>query len=115
MPLGRRSQDLRVGPQHRVRNLLIPAGRSQGRPDFRPAWTGGTGADRASAMMLRFTPAFAAFVACLVPAFALAQAVDRMPAIAHAGGGYAGETYTNSIEALDANAAAYELFEIDFV
>jgi glycerophosphoryl diester phosphodiesterase len=65
--------------------------------------------------MSPLTRGFAVFVACLVPAFALAQAVDRMPAIAHAGGGYAGETYTNSLEALDANAAAYELFEIDFV
>jgi glycerophosphoryl diester phosphodiesterase len=56
-----------------------------------------------------------ALVLCLFPALAFAQAGGRLPAIAHAGGGYAGNTYTNSIEALDANAASYELFEIDFV
>jgi glycerophosphoryl diester phosphodiesterase len=50
-----------------------------------------------------------------VPAIALAQTAGRMPAIAHAGGGYAGKTYTNSIEALDDNADAYGLFEIDFL
>lgn len=37
-----------------------------------------------------------------------------LPRIAHAGGGLDGKVYTNSLEALSANAAAYELFEIDF-
>jgi glycerophosphoryl diester phosphodiesterase len=36
------------------------------------------------------------------------------PFIAHAGGGYRGLTYTNSIEALEENAASFTLFEIDF-
>ncbi len=37
-------------------------------------------------------------------------------AIAHAGGGIDGKTYTNSFKALDSNyARGYELFEIDFV
>lgn len=37
-----------------------------------------------------------------------------LPRVAHAGGGYKGQTYTNSIEALQANAENFELFEIDF-
>lgn len=41
-------------------------------------------------------------------------AVDHLPAVAHAGGGYKGQTYTNSIEALDYNSRAYNFFEIDF-
>ncbi len=36
------------------------------------------------------------------------------PPIAHAGGGYRGLSYTNSIEALEENAASFTLFEIDF-
>jgi glycerophosphoryl diester phosphodiesterase len=54
-------------------------------------------------------------VVVLLAAPATAQTSGTMLPIAHAGGGYAGETYTNSIEALDANAASYELFEIDFL
>lgn len=34
--------------------------------------------------------------------------------IAHAGGGYDGRTYTNSLDALNHNRTLYELFEIDF-
>ncbi|MFP4011507.1 MAG: endonuclease/exonuclease/phosphatase family protein [Spirochaetaceae bacterium] len=34
--------------------------------------------------------------------------------IAHAGGAHAGATYTNSVEALRANAEDYRLFELDF-
>ena len=34
--------------------------------------------------------------------------------VAHAGGRYAGTTYTNSLEALEAHAESYNLFEIDF-
>ncbi len=34
--------------------------------------------------------------------------------VAHAGGLYRGLTYTNSLEALEANAGAFSLFEIDF-
>ncbi len=34
--------------------------------------------------------------------------------IAHAGGGYNGKTYTNSIDALNENKSYYSLFEIDF-
>jgi glycerophosphoryl diester phosphodiesterase len=37
-----------------------------------------------------------------------------LPRVAHAGGGYKGLTYTNSIEALDTNAKKFELFEVDF-
>jgi len=37
-----------------------------------------------------------------------------LPRVAHAGGGYKGLIYTNSIEALEANSQKYELFEIDF-
>ncbi|WP_157970188.1 hypothetical protein [Pelagibacterium sediminicola] len=40
---------------------------------------------------------------------------ESLPRIAHAGGGYNEQTYTNSHEALDANANHYDLFEIDFV
>jgi glycerophosphoryl diester phosphodiesterase len=40
--------------------------------------------------------------------------VPAVPRIAHAGGGLAGLTYTNSLDALSANAAKFELFEIDF-
>lgn len=36
-----------------------------------------------------------------------------LPRVAHAGGGYKGLTYTNSIQALNANANKFELFEID--
>jgi len=39
----------------------------------------------------------------------------RLARVAHAGGGYHGRTYTNSLEALDANADAYSIFEMDFV
>ena len=39
------------------------------------------------------------------------RAVDR---IAHAGGGFNSATYTNSLDALDANAPNFALFEIDF-
>jgi len=37
-----------------------------------------------------------------------------LPRVAHAGGGYNGATYTNSIDALNHNKDDYELFEIDF-
>jgi glycerophosphoryl diester phosphodiesterase len=37
-----------------------------------------------------------------------------LPSVAHAGGGYKGQTYTNSIDALTFNSNDYELFEIDF-
>ena len=36
-----------------------------------------------------------------------------LPPIAHAGGGYRGYTYTNSIEALNENADSFDLFEVD--
>ncbi|WP_343078839.1 sulfatase-like hydrolase/transferase [Ostreiculturibacter nitratireducens] len=36
-----------------------------------------------------------------------------LPRVAHAGGAYEGMTYTNTLEALDANVAHYDLFEID--
>jgi len=38
----------------------------------------------------------------------------KIQRVAHAGGGYNKETYTNSIEALNYNADKYYLFEIDF-
>ncbi len=38
----------------------------------------------------------------------------RLVPVAHAGGRYAGATYTNSVEALEANAAAHRVFELDF-
>jgi glycerophosphoryl diester phosphodiesterase len=41
--------------------------------------------------------------------------VPPVPRIAHAGGGYEGQTYTNSIEALKANSHRYQFFEIDFL
>lgn len=37
-----------------------------------------------------------------------------LPRVAHAGGGYDQKTYTNSIDALNANRHSFELFEIDF-
>jgi hypothetical protein len=37
-----------------------------------------------------------------------------LPAVANAGGGYNGKTYTNSIDALNSNFDHYQLFEIDF-
>jgi len=37
-----------------------------------------------------------------------------LPPVAHAGGGYRGLTYTNSIEALRENAGTFTFFEIDF-
>lgn len=37
-----------------------------------------------------------------------------LPRIAHAGGGYNLLTYTDSLEALNANRNHYDLFEIDF-
>ena len=40
--------------------------------------------------------------------------VRLLPRVAHAGGGYSGLTYTNSIEALESNSDKFELFEIDF-
>ena len=43
------------------------------------------------------------------------RALRWLPRVAHAGGGYNGLTYTNSLDALDANAADYELFEIDLL
>ncbi len=36
-----------------------------------------------------------------------------LPRIAHAGGGYKGDTYTNSLEALNTSAPYYDLIEID--
>ena len=39
---------------------------------------------------------------------------EELPPIAHAGGRYLGYTYTNSIEALEANRDKFNLFEIDF-
>jgi hypothetical protein len=38
---------------------------------------------------------------------------EMLPSVAHAGGGLNGETYTNSLDALDANRDQYDLFEID--
>lgn len=35
--------------------------------------------------------------------------------VAHAGGGYSGITYTNSLDALNFNKQKYDLFELDFV
>jgi glycerophosphoryl diester phosphodiesterase len=41
--------------------------------------------------------------------------INRVKRIAHAGGGYNGDTYTNSLDALDYNIArGFEFFEIDF-
>ncbi len=37
-----------------------------------------------------------------------------LPRVAHAGGGYREHTYTNSLNALEANKNLYSLFEIDF-
>ncbi|MBW8191327.1 hypothetical protein K0504_09785 [Neiella marina] len=39
----------------------------------------------------------------------------QRPQIAHAGGAIDGRTYTNSIEALDFNAARFKLFELDLI
>ena len=39
---------------------------------------------------------------------------EWLPSVAHAGGGLNGQTYTNSIEALNFNSTRFELFEIDF-
>lgn len=39
--------------------------------------------------------------------------LDWLPRIAHSGGAWQGQTYTNAIEALEANGASYELVEID--
>lgn len=39
--------------------------------------------------------------------------LDWLPRIAHAGGAWQGRTYTNAMEALEANGAAYEVIEID--
>lgn len=39
--------------------------------------------------------------------------LDWLPRIAHAGGSLDGQTYTNSLEALDANADVFDLIEID--
>ncbi len=38
----------------------------------------------------------------------------KLERIAHAGGGHDGKTYTNSLDALNANRDKYTLFEIDF-
>lgn len=37
-----------------------------------------------------------------------------LPRIAHAGGGYSGKVYSNSIDALNYNKDKYQLFEMDF-
>lgn len=37
-----------------------------------------------------------------------------LPSVAHAGGAYEGQTYTNSLSALESNLDSYQLFEIDF-
>lgn len=55
--------------------------------------------------------AYSIFTPQKTPAQRLSDGVDR---IAHAGGGYNGVTYTNSIDALDFNKNKYSLFEIDF-
>ena len=39
---------------------------------------------------------------------------DNLPIIAHAGGGYENQTYTNSIDTLEYNKNNYNLFELDF-
>ncbi|MFW5994855.1 MAG: sulfatase-like hydrolase/transferase, partial [Spirochaetia bacterium] len=38
---------------------------------------------------------------------------DPLPTVAHAGGDYRGQSYTNSVEALKHNAENYRMFEID--
>lgn len=43
-----------------------------------------------------------------------AEARPTLPRIAHAGGGYDAHTYTDSLQALDANRDHFDLFEIDF-
>ena len=50
------------------------------------------------------------------PGFELLSFVlqPSLPPVAHAGGGYKGLTYTNSVEALDENAGTFIFFEIDF-
>lgn len=42
------------------------------------------------------------------------RVLDGIERVAHAGGGYDGLTYTNSIDALEYNKNIYSLFEIDF-
>ena len=59
--------------------------------------------------------AAAVSAAVLILRFLVYPAPD-LPAIAHAGGGFDGKTYTNSIAALDANyARGFRIFEIDFL
>ncbi len=54
----------------------------------------------------------------LVHTAGCSEPVDKhsavFPRIAHAGGGYQGATYTNSLNALASNADRFALFEIDF-
>ena len=46
---------------------------------------------------------------------AVSQRASRaLPRVAHAGGGYRGQTYSNSIDALNFNRDFFELFELDF-
>ncbi|MDI5893074.1 sulfatase-like hydrolase/transferase [Halomonas rhizosphaerae] len=40
--------------------------------------------------------------------------LDSIERVAHAGGGYEGKTYTNSLEALEYNKNNYSFFEVDF-
>lgn len=40
--------------------------------------------------------------------------LEKLPIIAHAGGSYLNNTYTNSLEALEKNKDFYDYFEIDF-
>lgn len=43
-----------------------------------------------------------------------APVLRKMERVAHAGGGFNGQVYTNSLQALDHNASRYALFELDF-
>ena len=61
-----------------------------------------------------FKPIFTV-IASLVSSLLFAQASPNLPRIAHAGGQIGSATYTNSIEALDANYEnGFRAFEIDF-
>lgn len=47
------------------------------------------------------------------PRIDVQRRLEWLPRIAHAGGAWQGQTYTNAMEALEANGAGYELIEVD--
>lgn len=74
------------------------------------------------AALLRLSKAFVVVAALLCAAILFFRFVilpppqSDLPAIAHAGGGFEGHTYTNSIAALDASyVRGFRVFEIDFL